>query len=265
MRTPTGTATLVVGQRTDGEVEASAWGDGADWALDALPGLLGADDDVSGFDPGHPVLAQAWARSPHWRFGRSGLVVQSLVPTIFEQKVTGQEALAGYRALIRRHGEQAPGPMPNLMVPPTPDTMRMIPSWEWLQLHVDHARSQAVLRACVVADALERAGTRGPDALDAALRSLPGIGVWSSAEVRQVALGDADAVSFGDYHVAKDVGWAMTGTAFDDAEMATFLEPWRPHRNRLVSLIGRVAGGRPRHGARMAPRTHLPGPTPGRR
>ena len=81
---------------------------------------------------------------------------------------------------------------------------------------------------------------------------------WTSAEVRSRAFGDADAVSFGDYHVAQDVGWAVTGTPYDDAELRVFLEPWRPQRNRVVALIHGFAGGRPRRGPRMAPRTHLP-------
>jgi 3-methyladenine DNA glycosylase/8-oxoguanine DNA glycosylase len=114
-----------------------------------------------------------------------------------------------------------------------------------------------------VADALERHD--GPEDLDRRLRSLPGIGVWTSAEVRSTALGDPDAVSFGDYHIAKDIGWAVSGTHFSDTELAEFLEPWRPQRNRAAMLIHGFAGGRPRHGPRMAPRTHLPGTTPGTR
>ena len=84
------------------------------------------------------------------------------------------------------------------------------------------------------------------------------MGEWTSAEVRQRALGDPDAVSFGDYHVAKDVGWALTGTPFDDEEMRAYLEPWRPHRGRVPLLIGLAGLHRPRRGPRMAPRTHLP-------
>ena len=67
-------------------------------------------------------------------------------------------------------------------------------------------------------------------------------------------------MSFGDYHIAKDIGWAVTGTAYDDEELRAFLEPWRPQRNRVVVLIHGLAGGRPRRGPRMAPRTHLPTP-----
>ena len=79
-----------------------------------------------------------------------------------------------------------------------------------------------------VADSLERTASIPYDEADRRLRSLPGVGVWTSAEVRQRAFGDPDAVSFGDYHVAKDVGWALTGTPFDDVELEQFLEPWRP-------------------------------------
>jgi hypothetical protein len=40
--TPTGAATLRLVQRGDlGEVVATAWGDGADWALEQVPALLG--------------------------------------------------------------------------------------------------------------------------------------------------------------------------------------------------------------------------------
>ena len=41
--------------------------------------------------------------------------------------------------------------------------------------------------------------------------------------------------------------------------LAEYLEPYRPQRGRVPALV--AAGGlhRPRHGPRMAPRTHLPG------
>ena len=265
IRTPEGAATLSVRQGPDREVHAEAWGPGARWALDSVPGLLGAHDDPSTFEPRHPLLVEAFRRHPHVRFGRSGLVLQALVPSIIEQKVTGQEAFAGYRSLVRRYGERAPGPGEELglWVPPDAATVRMVPSWAWLEMHVDPARSRAIVTATRVADALER--HEGPVDLDRRLCSLPGIGVWTSAEVRSSALGDPDAVSFGDSHVAKDVGWAMTGSEYDDRQLEDFLEPWRPQRNRAVVLIALARGRRPRHGARMSPRTHLPGRTPGHR
>lgn len=259
MRSPEGPVTLEVRPLDQaGVVRARAWGPGASWALDALPRMLGAEDDVRGFTPRHDVIATAWKRFGHWRLGATGLVMESLVPTIIEQKVTGQEAFAAFQRLVRNHGEQAPGPL-DLQLQPTPAQLRAIPSWEWLRLGVDGGRSRPLLAAARVADALERAGLEAPEVFDTRLRTLPGIGVWTSAEVRARALGDADAVSFGDYHVAKNVGWALTGKPVDDDALAQLLEPYRPHRHRVQRLIELAQLGRPRRGPRMSPRTHLPG------
>jgi len=141
---------------------------------------------------------------------------------------------------------------------PTAEALAHVPSWEWLRCHIDGARSTTIVRAAGVAASLERTVGLPGDEVERRLTSLPGVGVWTAAEVRQRAHGDPDAVSFGDYHVAAQVGWAVRGSDFDDAELAEFLEPWRPHRNRVVTLLLRTGARRPRHGARMAPRTHLP-------
>jgi 3-methyladenine DNA glycosylase/8-oxoguanine DNA glycosylase len=186
--------------------------------------------------------------------------MESLVPAIIEQKVTGQEAFAGFRRLVHRYGERAPGPgvERKVWVQPGAETLRQIPSWEWLRLHIDPARSRTIVRVSRVADSLERTIALSHEEADRRLRTIPGVGVWTSAEVRQRAHGDPDAVSFGDYHVAKDVGWALTGTPFDDGELEEFLEPWRPQRGRVPALVGMAGLRRPRHGPRLAPRTHLP-------
>jgi 3-methyladenine DNA glycosylase/8-oxoguanine DNA glycosylase len=259
IRTPEGPVTLLVAARPDaGEVTGRAWGPGSDWALDRLPRMLGADDDPAGFEPPE-ALAATWRHYRNWRLGATDLVMESLVPTIIEQKVTGQEAFAGFRRLVRRYGEPAPGPASlDLRVQPDPATLRTVPSWEWLRLPVDGGRSRPLVAAARVAPALERAGAESHDEFDRRLRSLPGIGVWTSAEVRSRALGDADAVSFGDYHVAKDVGWALVGEPVDDDGLAELLEAYRGHRYRVQYLVTAARLGRPRRGPRMAPRGHLP-------
>ena len=96
MRTPDGPATLYV--RSFGlDFRAEAWGPGADWALDHAPGMIGATDDASGFEPQHDVIAQLWRDNKGIRITRTGGVMQVLIPTILEQKVTGTEARRAYR------------------------------------------------------------------------------------------------------------------------------------------------------------------------
>ena len=262
LRTPQGAATLRIEVRAANEIAATAWGDGAGWALDAVPAMLGAADDPAGFAADrHPRVADLARSFPHLRVPRSGLVMESLVPAVIEQRVAGTEAFAGYRRLVHFFGERAPGPGVDLRlwVPPAPETLVGIPSWDWLRLGIDPARSRTVVGAARVASSLERAAGVPPAEADRRLRSLPGIGVWTSAEVRVRSHGDADAVSFGDYNVARDVGWALTGRdGMDDDGLAELLEPFRPHRYRVQRLVQLAGIRRPRRGARMPLRTHLP-------
>ncbi len=261
MRTPTGPASLCVQARpSTGDVYARAWGPGAEWALDRLPSLLGADDDPSEFVAHHPQVAEGLRRHRSWRIGGTGLVMEALVPSILEQKVTGKQAFGSFRDLVRLHGEPAPGPVAalRLMVQPEPAAIAAIPSWEWLKLGVQPAQSRTVVTACRLAPSLERVAEVPLEEVDQRLRSVPGIGVWTSAEVRQRAFGDPDAVSFGDYHLANWVGWALVGHDITDDEMAVLLEPYRPQRGRAAAMA--IAGGqaRPRRGPRMSIPTHLP-------
>ena len=78
-------------------------------------------------------------------------MLEALVAAAIEQKVTGKEAFAGYRTLVRRHGEAAPGPGHELgmIVPPDAASWARIPSWEWLRASVDSARSDTIMRALV--------------------------------------------------------------------------------------------------------------------
>jgi len=87
-----------------------------------------------------------------------------------------------------------------------------------------------------------------------ALRTLPGIGAWTAAEVGQRALGDADAVSVGDFHLAKLVGWALVGEPVDDDTMLELLEPYRGHRYRAVRMVELAGVHPPRRGPRFAGR-----------
>ncbi|MGH3444834.1 MAG: DNA-3-methyladenine glycosylase family protein [Nocardioidaceae bacterium] len=261
IRTPDGPAALRLRTGDDGAVHATGWGDGAHWALDNVPSMLGTHDDPAGFAElcrDSRVLAEAHRRHPHWRVTRTGLVLEALVPAIIEQKVTGQEAFAGFRTLVHRYGERAPGPHPRLWVQPSAQAIRTIPSWEWLRMHIDPARSRTAVLVAQRAAALERTVGLPADEVDRRLRSIPGVGVWTSAEVRFRVHGDADAVSFGDYHVPANIGWALIGEPVDDAGLGELLAPYRPHRYRVQRLVELAGLSRPRRGPRMPPRTHLP-------
>lgn len=255
--TPDGVATVRLRRRADGAVVAAAWGPGAGWQLDGLPTLLGAGDDPDAFVAHHPLVADAARRLPGIRLGSTRRVWDALVPAVLEQKVTGVEARRSWRELCRRFGEPAPGPAPEGMrVPPTPEQIRAVPDWEWHRAGVDSARRRAILACAAVAHRLEEAATVGGEAGRALLRRVPGIGVWTAAEIAQRAWGDPDAVSFGDFHIPSVVGWALVGRPLDDAGMLAVLAPYVPQRHRAVRYIELSGFRRPRFGPRYSPRDH---------
>jgi 3-methyladenine DNA glycosylase/8-oxoguanine DNA glycosylase len=233
--------------------ECVAWGDGAEQFLDMLPALLGADDDASDFVPRHPTVVAAQQRLPHLRLGRTGQVLEALIPAVIEQRVPGADAFRSWRVLVSKYGTPAPGPAPDGMrVPPSADAWRYIPSWEFHRANVDPGRAQTVVGCARRAASLERLVSRPAEEAREALTSLPGVGVWTAAEVAQRAFGDADAISVGDYHIPKMIGWTLLGHPVDDAGMLEVLEPMRPHRQRVVRLL-EVSGlaYEPRRGPRL--------------
>ncbi|MGW5052879.1 DNA-3-methyladenine glycosylase family protein [Actinokineospora sp. NPDC004072] len=254
--TPAGPGTLCL-RAVSGEVLASAWGPGADALVDGVPALLGADDDDAGFVAHHPLVAEVRRGRPGLRLGSTGRVWDVLLAAILEQKVTGTEAHRSWRWLARRFGVAAPGPVPEGMrVPPTPAAVLAIPDWEWHKAGVDGGRRRAIIAAAQVADRLERAAElRGAEGR-MWLRKVPGIGVWTAAEVAQRAWGDPDAVSIGDYHLAHIVGHAILGRRVDDAGMLEVLAPYAPQRHRAVCYITAAGLGKPRYGPRFSPRDY---------
>ncbi|WP_344859227.1 DNA-3-methyladenine glycosylase 2 family protein [Amycolatopsis ultiminotia] len=250
--TPGGPGTLALLRRADGVVEAEAWGDGAEFLLDGVPALLGADDDDTGFVAHHDVVASARHDSPGLRLSSTGRVWDALLLAVLEQKVTGKEAIRSWAQLCRWFGTPAPGPGPDfLRVPPDPIAVRSIVDWNWHRIGVDLKRREALVAAARVAPRLEEAARIGGREGRALLRTVRGVGVWTAAEVAQRAWGDPDAVSFGDYNIPSMVGHNLLGHRIDDEQMAELLAPYAPHRQRVVRYLETAGSRAPRFGPRI--------------
>ncbi|MEJ7766049.1 MAG: hypothetical protein WKF86_11185, partial [Acidimicrobiales bacterium] len=184
-------------------------------------------------------------------------VFEAMVVTICAQQVTGIEAKRSYRGIVRQWGELAPlaegvPGAPRFRLLPEPALLARQPSWALHPLGLERKRAEALLRMAAAAGRLEEAaGMADRVAARRLLRAVAGIGVWTSAEVALVALGDADAVSVGDYHLPNVASWHLAGEPRGtDERMLELLEPFRPHRGRVLRLL-QMAGGAPRYGPRM--------------
>ncbi len=259
MRTPEGPATQQLSS-LDGVVTSRTWGPGAGWAAERLPQILGGDDDVTSFDASlHPLVAEQWRlHGAGMRTPSVGVVLEVLVAAVIEQRVTGLEARRSWRWLLTTYGEPAPGPAPEGMRAfPAPEVVAAIPSWAWHRAGVDGSRAATVMRAVSYAGRLEECVEMSHADARARMQAIPGVGEWTSAEVASRSLGDADAVSYGDFHVAKNCVYALTGetgeTDGTDERLAELLEPWAGHRGRVVGLLQLTGISRPARGPRYSP------------
>ena len=261
-RRPGGPATTHLVVHAD-RVEAEAWGDGAEAALDAVPGLIGCLDDSSGFAPDHPVVAKLWRDFAGVRVPRSGAITETLVNVVLEQRVTTFEARRAQTQLVARWGEDAPGPSERpadqrpveLRLPPDPEVLAGVAYYDLHVIGVERRRADTVRRVAASTRNLEALTSLAPAEAHQRLTAVAGVGPWSAAEAALTALGDADAVPIGDAHLPAIVTFALTGEAIDDDDaMLDVLEPFAGHRGRVLRLIGAAGIAPPRHGPRYAPR-----------
>ncbi|GAB34911.1 DNA-3-methyladenine glycosylase family protein [Gordonia otitidis] len=246
VHTPEGPGTLAVS--ADGSsITGRAWGAGASWLLDQMPDMLGAADNPEELTPRDDVVASLIASSGGLRIGRTGRMWEALVPAILEQKVVGTEAWRAWRHLLRRYGAPAPGPVPrDMRVPPPQREWAAIPVWEWHRSGAEPVRMRTI-RGATAMDV-----DRHPDKLEV----LRGVGPWTVAEARARAVGDADAVPVGDYHIPALIGHTLIGEPVDDAGMLELLEPYAGHRYRIVRMAELHGTWAPRRGHRMSVRDY---------
>jgi 3-methyladenine DNA glycosylase/8-oxoguanine DNA glycosylase len=219
----------------------------------AVPALVGLEDNPDALVPRHRLIAELARRFRGVRLPRTGRVFEALLPAICEQKVTGDEARAAFRAIVYRHGEPAPGPAPaGMRLPPEASVLARLAYFAFHPLGLERRRAEVVVRAARLAPRLEGAPQADVERL---LAATPGIGPWTIAETTRLAHGDPDAVSVGDYHIPNLVAWALAGEPrADDARMLELLEPYRGQRGRVQRLLEASGIRAPRYGPRLAPR-----------
>lgn len=248
--TPDGAGAMQIIPSDDG-VEAAAWGDGADWLLERLPNLVGADDDPTVFAPTEGKLYDLHRRHVGLRMGRTERAVDVLIRAIPAQRVTAKSARRSSQQLNYRYGGESPGPAAFPM-PPNPDRIAELSYAELHSCGLERTRAATMIEVCRRRNRIEALSERGHEAALEALMTLRGIGPWTANRVADVAWGWSDAVETGDYWLPSLVSWLLAGEArAEDPRMLELLEPYRPHRARAVRLLMAAHVKPPRFGPRL--------------
>jgi len=242
-----------VSLRRDGtDVVAEAWGPGTEIELEALPRRLGLDDDPADFRPQKGPVYEVARRMRGLRLGSTERVWEVVAPTILAQRITTGEAKQGYRRLVRAYGEPAPGP-DGLKLAPEPAVVAGLNYEDFHRHGIERSRADILREAARRAKRLEEIVAMDREAAYARLHAVRGIGPWTSGHVMGVAWGDRDAVPVGDFHLPNTVAWALAGEdRADDERMLELLEPYRPHRRRVVTMLKRSGASAPKYGPKSS-------------
>lgn len=232
-----GPVTVRVTVQEGREIEAMAWGPGAETALRSVPEWLGLHEPPWDLPP-HPVTDRLFRDHPGLRLTNTGDVFEALLVSVLQQKVTWNEAAYSWRRLLEEFGEPAPGPRNDMRVVPTPRALREARPSQFIELGVGRQQAQTLRELGFWARKLqEAAGLPTADA-QRLLQSAPGIGPWTAAVVLGHRLGRPEPLVFGDFHLPHTVSWALAreprGT---DERMAELLQPFDGHAFRVVRLI----------------------------
>lgn len=251
--TPDGPGTVRLRWRSDGgAVQAEAWGPGGHWLLGRAPAMLGLLDPTHLFAEGHPLVLRAQHLHPPVRIGASGGLYHELLPTILAQRITAGEAVRQWRLLCLRLGEPAPGPFPELRLPPAPERLARMPTWWFHPLGVERSRASTLVEVARHADKLWDWAQLPAGEAGRRLTLLSGVGEWTVGMVLASALGEPDAIAVGDYHLKNVVAWNLAREPrASDERMLELLEPYRGHRGRVVRLIHLEGDGAPKRGPRQ--------------
>jgi 3-methyladenine DNA glycosylase/8-oxoguanine DNA glycosylase len=143
-----------------------------------------------------------------------------------------------------------------MRLPPAPATLAGLPGYAYHPLGLERRRADAIRFAASRAVRVEECAYLPLAEAYARLQALPLVGPWTAAEVGLRALGDPDAVSVGDFHLAHAVCLALAGEPRgSDERMLELLAPYAGHRARVIRLIETAGIHAPRRGPRMAPRS----------
>lgn len=244
-RSPAGPTTVRFTPVPSG-IEVTAWGEGAEAALDAAPNVVGATDESGDFDPGPGPVRMLWDRFGGLRIPRTGAVTADLIAHVMKRDVTTFEAHRAHRQTAERWGDPAPGPT-NLLLPPDPQRLSGASHYDLHLAGIDQEHADLIKRLAASSRRLDALALLPPADAHERLASVAGVGALTAALVATTALGDADAVPLGDVRVAALVTSTLTGHVRpDDESLLECLEPWRGHRARVIRLI--EAAGATTHG-----------------
>jgi len=235
--TPDGPGSVAVSWGDDpGRITVRCSGDGGTWLAARAEGLVGAKDDVTSFAPESDVVKRLWARYGGDRVGATSTVWHDVAWLVVQQRIRRADAAAQWRRLVTALGEPC-AEHEGLSSPPSPERLARAAPWSLRAMGIDARRATTLIEAARVAHRLHRLSELPYAEAVGPLHTIAGVGPWTTSCLSGLTWGEPDTVITGDSGIPSLIAATLAGDRrADDARMLELLEPYRPHRYRVLRL-----------------------------
>ncbi|MEA2304468.1 MAG: hypothetical protein QOH43_1748 [Solirubrobacteraceae bacterium] len=222
-------------QPSPGRLVVGGWSERRDVAAEAgrrMALALGAEDDLSAFCERFrfdPLIGPSVRRAPWLRPMRRAEPFEALAWGICEQLIEYERAAAIQRRIVRRHGPQCPDT--GLRDVPGPRVLAGVAPARLQAMDLSAGRALALVKAArMVAAGRVDLHAADHEAAWRRLRTIPGIGSWTTDVLALHGQGRLDVLPAGDLAYRKLVARLTTGgnphARAEEAEVRAFFAPY---------------------------------------
>jgi 3-methyladenine DNA glycosylase/8-oxoguanine DNA glycosylase len=242
----------VSARQHDEHLSIDLFGVDADWLEPRLANMFGLTDQPTDFCPTPPHLRALAKKYAGLHLLRAPLLLTRLVQVVLLQLITFHEATRAWRRLIEFAGHTAPT-ITQLRCPPNARQLAEIPVARYVSFGISQKQARTVVEVARAHHFVERLVNTSTAEFVRSLQQIPGVGPWTANYVAGTAGGHADAQLLGDFHLPNTIAWMLAGEArADDPRMLELLQPYSPHRFRIVRWSWAEGGHAPRRGPRAS-------------
>lgn len=231
---PGGVCTVTI-SRADGGLRFQAEGREAEAAVAQLAAAAEINDGYESFLPEHPALRMHHRRLPGLRLLRVPWLFDIACSVVLQQRVRTKDAMREWSRLCSRFGQRAPN---GQIAFPSATVLSAVPLHELQSIGIDPRRARTLLRLAREVRLHPLRPEMTHEQLRLRLGAVPGVGPWTVDMILGFGAADTDAVPVGDLYLPHLVSYALAGERRGtDERMLALLEPFRPHRFRVVRLL----------------------------
>lgn len=248
-----GSFALLLHQRED-VIEVDVLASDPDWIMPHIPSALGLTYQTPALS-GPRRLRDLAQQHAGLRLPRLPLLFTRIVQVILQQLVSYRDACDGWRELVLRYGTEIESHQ-GLFIPPSAKTLAHLASYDYAACGILPQHGRRIIGIAREADRIERLwgaglGATALEKTSVLLSHQRGIGPWTLGYLRGSTMGDSDAEVPGDYSLPSQVAYFFKrNEEATDELMMEILEPYRPHRFYVLSLLTKSGIRPPRRGPR---------------